>query len=298
MRDALGVQGLRSRHCCGWSFAAFVATVSLGHAAIAADIPKGIDPSKVASAGEIPKPGDNFLFRQPLNIFQLYDLAKPGAKEQAGEAAKTVETFCARSNAWAKVLAVPTATDNNYYVIFPSERWYELSLAHGGLPGLSQSIQKNQEKDDPCKGNKPVTNDVTYKFDKNVLDKIDVSRFGTTYGALVVPFKFHFSDHTLDASSAVLGYFGYEGWITGASSSVYIAAGLSSVNIPSSGGTSGSASNTAKAALTAGVGVNWTFGTTSLWKGGFIVGWDWAGKSSGYQYEHRPWLAVSLGLGF
>jgi hypothetical protein len=113
-----------------------------------------------------------------------------------------------------------------------------------------------------------------------------------------VPFKFHFSDHTLDASSAVLGYFGYEGWITGASSSVYIAAGLSSVNIPSSGGTSGSASNTAKAALTAGVGVNWTFGTTSLWKGGFIVGWDWAGKSSGYQYEHRPWLAVSLGLGF
>ena len=286
------------------SFVALALSLAwLAQPAAAADVPKAIDPSKVTSAGEIPKPGDNFQFRQPLKIFHEYDPSAP--------AQPAAQVFCADTDSWAKILNVPTATDPNYYVIFPSERWYEWSVTRGGIPGLSPSIRSPGDKEAAdkkalaaktkiasCPVGETVTNDVTYKFDKGVLDKIDVSRFGPTYGALIVPFKFHFSDHKIDASSAVLGYFGYEGWLTGASSAIFLAAGMSAVNIPTTDA-SGTATNQTKAALTAAVGVNWTFGTTSLWKGGVLVGWDWAGKNVGYdQYEHKPWLSVSLGIGF
>lgn len=271
------------------------------------------DASKVPSAGEGAKVGDNFIFRQPLEIFRPYDPAKPSRAEAqpagGSQAPKpSSDLRCAPVDSWAKVLGVPSAQDGNYYVIFPSEKWYELHVASGGLPGLSPSIPKDTTPKDAaskevtaaCPLDKRVSGDVTYRVDKDSLNNIYASRFGVTYGALVVPFKWHFNDHAIDSSSAILGYVGYQGWWTGGSSAVVVAAGLSTVNVPDTAATAqgGTSGTTAKAALTAAIGVNWTFGTTQLWKGGVLVGWDWAGKSSGYQYEYHPWLAVSLGLGF
>ncbi len=289
--------------------AAFAATVLLTYAASAeaAGTPGAIpDASKVSSAGDSAKAGDNFLFRQPVGIFQPYDPAKPALKEaqpadaskaadKALEANKPSDLRCAPGDSWAKILTAPSAEDRSYYVIFPSERWYELHIARGGLPGMSPSLPSTTSKE--CK---QVENDITYKIDADSLNNIYKSRFGTSYGALVVPFKWHFSDHAVDSSSAILGYLGYEGWWTGGTSAVVFAVGMSTVNVPNNAATaqSGTSSTTAKAALTAAFGVNWTFGTTTQWKGAVLVGWDWAGKSSGYPYEYHPWLAVSLGLGF
>jgi hypothetical protein len=137
------------------------------------------------------------------------------------------------------------------------------------------------------------------------LSNYGVYRNGFTWGALAIPYKYEFSDHSFQAKPSAAAYVGYESWLGGVSVAAVLAvgAGGSSQSDQSTTTTNADGSKTTttggggtQALYTAGAGVLITLGGS--FKGGILVGKDWAGSGANYKYEGHPWLAVTLGAGF
>jgi hypothetical protein len=133
-------------------------------------------------------------------------------------------------------------------------------------------------------------------------------RNGWTWGALTIPYKYELSDHSFQAKPSIAPYAGYETWGPGFNFAGVIAIGIGGSS--QSAQTSGSSSTTngtgnsnstnsgggTQALYTAGAGFIFTLGGS--FKGGILVGKDWAGSSTGFKYEGKTWLAITFGKGF
>jgi hypothetical protein len=138
------------------------------------------------------------------------------------------------------------------------------------------------------------------------LSNYGLYRNGLTWGALAIPYKYEFSDHSFQAKPSVAAYVGYESWLGGLSVAGVFAAGAggssqSGQSTPPATGGNGSTTPTVSGAgtqalYTLGTGVIFTLG--GAFKGGILFGKDWAGSGSGFKYEGHTWMAVTLGAGF
>jgi len=147
-----------------------------------------------------------------------------------------------------------------------------------------------------------VSNNTEYTTTVTQLSHYGLYREGLTWGALTIPYKYEFHDHSFQAKPTIAAYGGYESWLAGASVAGVVALGIgasSQSTTPSTGsGTSptNSSSGGTLALYTIGTGLMFTFGGS--FKGGLLVGRDYAGSTAGYKYEGRTWMALSLGAGF
>lgn len=173
--------------------------------------------------------------------------------------------------------------------------------AHG--PAIPREYQVRTPT--PCGDAAPVPAklDTTYEFSADQLAKSDFYREGLTWGGLVVPYKFYFTDHTIKSNSSALAFIGYEGWIPGVSLSTIIGVGFGTTPSTSNSSTTGTAATSSSSTSTSTVvtfsaGAGWvaTFGGT--FKAGLMFGRDYQGKSGNFPYENKWWMGLSLGAGF
>lgn len=171
-------------------------------------------------------------------------------------------------------------------------------------PGLAKTrCTSASDPNSPLPGFDTVVPRGTYQFSTADLDTIKNHRFGWTYGGLVVPNKIQISDRSFSSSTSVFPYVGYENWGTGISGTAVLAAGLgtapASSQTPAANGKqaagSSSTSSSTKAVFSAAVGEIWQFGST--FKLGILLGVDTAGSNTGYKYQGKPWIGITLGAG-
>ena len=150
----------------------------------------------------------------------------------------------------------------------------------------------------------------TYSFNPSDLDRYRTERFGLTYGVVVVPNKVMIADRAFISSSSVLPYVGYEAWGPSWAGAAVFAAGVgtapASTQTPASsttgpapgsgsGSTSSSSSTGTKATFSVAAGIVGALGGT--FKIGLLIGVDTAGSNTGFKYQGKPWIGISLGAG-
>jgi len=134
------------------------------------------------------------------------------------------------------------------------------------------------------------------------LDEVSQSglaRTGSTYGALIVPFKWHMQgDREITGSSTVGAYLGYRFETANAIGyTLTPVAFMGAANISVAKTTStGEAKNESLFGFSAGFGLIGTF--KKDFQAGVVIGWDHVNKSAGYQYNGKPWLALEIGFSF
>lgn len=133
-----------------------------------------------------------------------------------------------------------------------------------------------------------VSPDTTYSFTTSELDGYSTERFGLTYGVVVVPNKVIIANRAFISSSSVLPYVGYEAWGPSAAGALVFAAGVGTT--PSSVQPTGT-----KATFSVATGLVGSI--AGVFKVGVLVGVDTQGKNSGFQYQGKPWVGISLGAG-
>jgi hypothetical protein len=140
-----------------------------------------------------------------------------------------------------------------------------------------------------CDG-KAIDTDIAYVIRKDDLENRGLARTGMTYGALVVPYKYHLTGQRDFTGGASLGgYLGYR-----LETTKYV--GFTLTPVAFLGGSNISVGAQNLAGLSYGLGLIGTFKGT--FQAGAVIGWDQVGKSAGYQYNGKPWLAVEIGYSF
>ena len=116
---------------------------------------------------------------------------------------------------------------------------------------------------------------------------------GWTFGILAVPFKFYVSNQSLSGAATVGGYFGREFSSVGLGLAVVGAGGVGVVPISKNDGGIVTTTNAPSLSLALGGILNLT--KSGGFQAGLVVGFDWAGKTAGFNMEGKPWIAFSLG---
>ncbi len=132
-----------------------------------------------------------------------------------------------------------------------------------------------------------------YQISEKTLLDAPTAGVGADYGLLVVPYKFHLTDHTQSGSATIGGYLGYKLGRPGIAISWVISAGIGVVQATTTQAGSQATANLASFTVATGPIVYLT--KAGMFQVGILVGWDYTGKSSQYQYEGKPWLALSFG---
>ncbi len=118
---------------------------------------------------------------------------------------------------------------------------------------------------------------------------------GFTWGAMVIPYKFYFTDKSFKSNASTVAFAGYEGYFPGISLAGVVALGpglnsssqnSSSQSGSNTGGASGTPTPTTQSSgtfvtYTAAVGFIVTLGGS--FKAGLLVGRDWQGSGSGFK---------------
>jgi hypothetical protein len=137
-----------------------------------------------------------------------------------------------------------------------------------------------------------------YLITLDTLAQSGLARTGATYGALVVPFKYHLTGNKDFTGSSTLGaYLGYRfetANAIGYTLTPVAFMGGSTVSVPTSSG--GEIKDQNFAGFAYGVGLIGTF--KGSFQAGVVLGWDRVSKSAGYQYNGKPWVAVEIGFSF
>lgn len=144
--------------------------------------------------------------------------------------------------------------------------------------------------------NKPAEETVvspheSYTISQGEIEKIRYVKYGWTYGALVVPYKYQRGYKAVNSSPSAQIYIGYKRDGTGTAEGPFISAGLSTADIPTAAGQADT-----KTGFSYGLG--WIFEIKKSKGVQLIVmaGQDVFGASSGYQYEGDVWYSMSIGL--
>jgi len=129
----------------------------------------------------------------------------------------------------------------------------------------------------------------------NQVTRFQPDRFGFTFGALTVPFKYHLTGNKDFTGSASVGpYAGYRA--TGDYFGLSAIGFLAYSNISVAQNVNGQATSQNLAGVSYGIGLIGTL------KGSFqiggVLGFDRVNGSAGYQYNGKPWLALEIGYSF
>jgi hypothetical protein len=158
---------------------------------------------------------------------------------------------------------------------------------------------------DPCAdGSSVAVKAKTYDFTADQLTKQDFTRGGLTWDALVIPYKYYFTDRSFKSNASTVAFLGYEGWFPGVSLSGVVAAGAGLASStqsspPPADSTTPAATNSSSfVTYTMAVGVVAAFGDSKTVKAGLLFWRDYQGKDSGFKYENKTWMALSIGAGF
>jgi hypothetical protein len=213
--------------------------------------------------------------------------------------------------------AEPSTSDNQAVIVKPSNN-SETSAPNdkgSNAAKIGASLTVKSEADTAKdRGKAAADNNTTqlvvannqYTTTVTQLSHYGIYRQGLTWGALAIPYKYEFHDHSFQAKPSLAAYVGYESWLAGSSvAGVWaVGAGGSSQSAQSTTTTTGAGSSTTtstngggtQALYTMGFGVLFTLGGS--FKGGVLFGKDWAGSGSGFKYDGRTWMALTLGAGF
>ncbi len=210
--------------------------------------------------------------------------------------------------------AATTATVSNTqlvsgYFSSTSGFWTFHWLHNDSIPLFSRKTAKGQPPatlQSPCVPAWTVASyDTTYTFTADKLSEQDFIRNGFTWGGLVIPYKFYFTDKSIKSNSSTVAFAGYEGWFPGISLSAVLALGpgmtTTTTTTPATTGTSPTPATTSSSTTvtyTAAVGFIAAFGDSKTVKAGLLFGRDYQGHGSGFQYENKTWMALSIGAGF
>lgn len=146
---------------------------------------------------------------------------------------------------------------------------------------------------------KSIDTGEAYLLSVTELTQSGLARTGSTYGALIVPFKWHMQgDRDITGSSTVGAYLGYRFETANAIGyTLTPVAFLGGANISvATTDSNGQAKNDNMFGFSAGFGLIGTFKRD--FQAGVVIGWDHVSKSAGYQYNGKPWLALEIGFSF
>jgi hypothetical protein len=285
--------------------------------------------SVTPSSGDAVKAGDIIHFRSAAPIFTKTPFsggapvsavgAAPaaGAARAAGVAPAADSTiYCSLPDSVFQVqsiTAASTSTGNEekgttapanaqlVYGAFPTENWVK-RLLH-----LFPRKPDDTSGATACGTYSTIQADVPYQFNASDISKVVSQRMGFTWGALVIPYKYYFTDKSIKGNPSTVAYAGYEGWFPGVSLAFVGSAGLgvapassntsnSSGSITTSGSSTTSSSTVTAATYTLAIGFIATFGGSI--KGGLMFGRDYQGDASDFKYENKTWMALSVGTSF
>jgi len=164
----------------------------------------------------------------------------------------------------------------------------------GNLTVFFTSVGTLEKPTDKPFDSEAVTRDTVYVVKANILSKYPSKGYGFTSGILTVPYKYYPNQQELSGQPTVNGYVGYklQDYSLGYELSIVGSAGLGVVPITTTNA-DGSKSNGSGASFA----VAWGFIMTvnKYFQVGIVQGWDWTDKSSNYEFQGKPWIAVSLG---
>ena len=194
------------------------------------------------------------------------------------------------------------------------------TCAKGSTPGNSCAEDAECGTGGTCVNGKKIKADSQIRISMDTLasNANPPNRYGFTYGALVVPFKFELTGKKEFKGSASLGpYMGYR--LGFESSGIELAlpvlfAGISNVSAAKTTTTTNSATTTTPATTTTTASSTDKTSTSDLaafsygagvigilkqtFQFGAVVGFDHAGSGQGFKYNDKPWLAVEIGFQF
>jgi|SRR6266850_909656 len=146
---------------------------------------------------------------------------------------------------------------------------------------------------------RPIPGDEAYLISADTLLDSGLARTGATYGALVVPFKAHLQGNKdVSASSTIGAYLGYRfetADAIGYTLTPIAFLGASNISVPTADA-NGQVKDQNLFGMAGGVGLIGTFKRS--FQAGVVLGWDHVSKSSGYQYNGKPWIALEIGFSF
>lgn len=137
--------------------------------------------------------------------------------------------------------------------------------------------------------------DTEYYVDKATLNELPSSIYGPVYGALIIPYKVHLSDHTITGTPTIGAYAGIQYGKGYASLAWVVSAGLSAVNGNNQKDASSNSDTSTKTGFTASTGAIITLDQGQKFQIGILYGSDWVGNDANYRYNGKPWLAISFG---
>jgi hypothetical protein len=146
-------------------------------------------------------------------------------------------------------------------------------------------LQKSDPKIDPA-----LSYDVARRM---ILEDRDRNRFGWTYGALVVPFKFYTGEREFSAGATVGPYLGYRLYDRQGSSSVLaLGIGLATVDVTTNNpdGTASSSNTTGMSAALA-----YLLEIKGVFRVGAVAGADYFSRSQNIATSGKLWLGLSFG---
>jgi hypothetical protein len=142
----------------------------------------------------------------------------------------------------------------------------------------------------------PVDAKRQYFVNANTLDSYATQMAGAVYGALTIPYKYHFSGGSIAAAPTVAAFVGAHVANPGVDVAMIVAGGLGSVTVPTTTAT-GQASSDLKTSISLAIGPVITLSKGQKFQIGLLMGSDWTGKSAPvYQYNGKLWAALSLGV--
>jgi hypothetical protein len=140
---------------------------------------------------------------------------------------------------------------------------------------------------------------VQYAVPASVFVNHEYSASGLEYGILLTPYKFHIANRSLTTSATIGPYVGYHLLSSpGSTISEVLSVGIGSVSVPSASTSATGTVTTAtsnQVSLSVAQGFVWTLTKSGTFQMAFLVGIDWLGYGSGYQYEGKPWLGIGFG---
>ena len=154
-------------------------------------------------------------------------------------------------------------------------------------------VPANPPPDEATEQN-PVKPSVAYIIEVTKLEQLKSASVvqGAVFGALTVPFKFYPYDHSVFATATVGFYGGYRVALLGLQFLPIATFGISVVPITKQ--ENGRSTTSSAPAFTMGGGLIFSIMKSDLLQLGFLVGTDLTGKSNGYKFEGKPWIAASI----
>lgn len=131
---------------------------------------------------------------------------------------------------------------------------------------------------------------VAYRVKKSEVEAVPYIKYGWSFGALLVPFKYHYGEKELTNSTSYQAYVEYKRQSNGLSDGPFIAGGFATAGVTNSDG-----STSSKIGFSGSVGWIFEVRKGSGFQLALMAGKDRFGSNAGYGLDGKNWVAFSIG---